>query len=121
MEIADIVNYISKNYAEDISLLKAAGIAKMKIASFSRHFQKITGKKFVAFVNSVRIANACTMLYSSNDHISDICFKVGFQNLANFNRQFLRIKGITPSQYRKIVREKLLGKIMGEDEHYEHT
>jgi AraC-like DNA-binding protein len=33
--------------------------------------------------------------------IADICFQVGFSNLANFNRRFLEIKGMTPSEFRR--------------------
>jgi AraC-like DNA-binding protein len=33
--------------------------------------------------------------------ITHICYEVGFNNVANFNRRFLEIKGMTPSEFRK--------------------
>ena len=35
--------------------------------------------------------------------ISEICFEVGFNNLSNFNRQFLAEKGMPPSQFRSML------------------
>ena len=47
------------------------------------------------------------MLYASDDQIITIAQAAGLQNLANFNRQFLKLKGMTPSQYRDTARKDL--------------
>ncbi|MCH9852525.1 MAG: AraC family transcriptional regulator [Alphaproteobacteria bacterium] len=107
MRIANIIDYISKNFAEDISLTQAADMTGMSIASFARNFQKVTGKKFVEFVNRIRIGEACSLLYLSDKQISTICYDVGFQNLANFNRHFIKIKKMTPTAYRNLARHEL--------------
>ena len=33
--------------------------------------------------------------------VADICYEVGFNNVANFNRRFLEAKGMTPSEFRR--------------------
>jgi AraC-like DNA-binding protein len=33
--------------------------------------------------------------------VSTICYNVGFNNIANFNRRFMELKGMTPSDFRK--------------------
>ncbi|MGR3713501.1 MAG: helix-turn-helix domain-containing protein [Shimia sp.] len=106
--IANVVDHIVNNYADEISLEQAAGLASMSETAFSRNFQKVTGNKFVEFVNRVRIGHACSRLYATDDQISTICFDVGFQNLANFNRQFLKMKDTTPSAYRDLARSELV-------------
>ncbi len=108
--IAEVVDYISEHYSEDISIDMAANMAGMSPAAFSRNFQRFTGNKFVEFVNRIRISQACSMLYSTDDQVSAICFSVGFQNLANFNRQFLKMKDMTPSEYRDIALNELAPK-----------
>ncbi len=108
--IAEVVDYISQHYSEDISIDMAANMAGMSPAAFSRNFQRFTGNKFVEFVNRIRISQACSMLYSTDDQVSAICFSVGFQNLANFNRQFLKMKDMTPSEYRDIALNELAPK-----------
>jgi len=111
--IADVIDHITQNFAEEISLDYAAQMARMSANAFSRNFQKTTGKKFVEFVNRVRIGQACSMLYATDDPVSSICFEVGFQNLANFNRQFLKMKEMTPTAYRELARGELVRRAGG--------
>jgi AraC-like DNA-binding protein len=106
-KIAEVIDLIVKNCAEDVSVGKAASMAGMSEASFSRNFQTITGNRFVEFVNRVRIGQACVMLFETEEQISSICYDVGFQNLANFNRHFLKMKAMTPSEYRQSARANL--------------
>jgi len=106
--IARIVDHIAHNHAQKISIEKAADMAGMSSTAFSRSFHSITGNTFVEFVNRVRIGQACSLLYATEKPVSTICFDVGFQTLANFNRQFLRLKKSTPSAYRRNARAGLL-------------
>jgi AraC-like DNA-binding protein len=105
--IAEVVDFITTHYAQEISVDKAAKMAGMSAPAFSRNFQRITGNRFVEFVNRVRVSQACSMLYSTDDQISTICFEVGFQNLANFNRHFLKMKGMTPREFRETALREL--------------
>ena len=109
-QIAGIIDHISNHYAEDLSIASCANIAGMSEATFTRHFQKVTGKNFINFLNTTRIAKACTLLYASEDKISTICYEVGFQNLSHFNRQFRRVKQMTPTTYRHTARVELLNR-----------
>lgn len=106
--IGEVVDHIVNNFAEDFPVDAAATMAGMSAASFSRNFQRATGKRFIEFVNRVRIGQACGLLYASDDQITSICFQVGFQNVANFNRHFLKMKGMTPSEYRDTARRELM-------------
>ena len=99
-QIGQAVDFIVQNYDADLSVGRVAKIAGLSEASFPRHFKQITGNRFSEFVNLVRVRQACAYLIETSDPISTICYDSGFQNLANFNRQFLRLKGCTPSQYR---------------------
>jgi len=106
--IADVVNHITQNFTEEFSIESASDMAGMSAPAFSRNFRKYTGNTFVEFVNSVRIGQACSMLYATEEPVSAICYEVGFQNLANFNRQFQKLKAMTPSAYRETARKELL-------------
>ena len=108
--IAQVVDHITRNFAEDISLESAADLACMSPTAFSRNFQKITGNRFLEFLNRVRIGQACSMLYATDHPVSVICYEVGFQNLANFNRNFMKMKDMTPTAYRALARVELAKK-----------
>lgn len=105
--IGEVIDYIVNNFAEEFSVQRAADMAGMTQATFSRNFQTVTGHRFVEFVNRVRIGEACGLLYASDDPVTTICYQVGFQNLANFNRHFLKMKGMTPTTYRETARKEL--------------
>lgn len=106
--IGAVVDHIVRNFADDLSVDAAATMAGMSAATFSRNFHAITGNRFVEFVNRVRIGQACSLLYATDEQVTTICYQVGFQNLANFNRHFLKMKGTTPSAYRDIARKELM-------------
>ena len=106
-KIGTVVDYIVKNFKQQISVAQAAKMAGMSEVTFSRNFQAITGNSFIEFVNRVRIGQACGMLYASDEQVTIICHKAGFKNLANFNRHFLKVKGVSPSEYREIARKDL--------------
>lgn len=99
--INKVLNYISNNYIYDISLDKAAELAGMVGGSFSRYFRRVTGNSFTEFVTRLRVAKACELLSKSDELVGDICYKVGFNNVANFNRRFLDAKDMTPTEYRR--------------------
>ena len=106
--IGEVVDHIVEHFGEDISLDSAAEMAGMTAATFSRNFQSVTGHRFVEFVNRIRIGQACGLLYATEEQVTAICYQVGFQNLANFNRHFLKMKGMTPSEYRNTARRELM-------------
>lgn len=108
--IGVVVDHIIKNYEENLSVTKAADMAGMTPVTFGRNFQAVTGHSFVEFVNRIRVGQACSMLYATDDTITTVCHQVGFKNIANFNRQFLKVKGVTPSQYRDTARKDLAPK-----------
>ena len=106
------VQYVVDHYQDEIYLEQVAERAGMSGSAFSRKFREATGNKFVDFVNRVRIGRACVLLSETNDRISSICYAVGFNNVANFNRRFAKLKGRTPGEYRNATRRFLAG---GED------
>lgn len=71
--------------------------------SFCRWFKKSLGNSFVTYVNTARVEKACQLLSNSNISITDIAFSVGFESLSHFNRTFLKLKHVSPSQYRKSI------------------
>jgi len=95
------ITYIFDHYDTEITLEEVANHLKMSPTYFSKFFKKSTGHRFIEFVNGLRINKACEQLAHSDEPITEICFSVGFNNIANFNRRFYDVKKMTPSEYRK--------------------
>jgi AraC-like DNA-binding protein len=99
--ISAIVGRITENLAEPISAATLAAELAMSGSQFSRFFQRATGNSFTDFVNQMRVNQACRQLMQTDHFIAHIGYEVGFGNLANFNRRFRQIKGMTPKEYRR--------------------
>ena len=108
-QINQIVSRITEHLADAVSAAELAAELGMSESRFSRFFRKATGNTFVDFVNRVRINRACQLLMESERLITHICYEVGFNNVANFNRRFLEIKGMTPSEFRRQADNRFLG------------
>ena len=98
--IDTVMNHMIENSAGTIRLADVATIADMSETAFSRFFRKNTGHTFVQYLNRLRISRACDQLMHTRKGVTEICFDVGYNNISNFNRQFARVKGITPTAYR---------------------
>lgn len=98
--IDTVLKYISDHHSDEISLDDIANIACMTTNSFCRFFKKMTNKSFVQFLNEVRIRDASRLLAQEDLPISEICDRVGYKSITNFNKQFKQIVGNTPKDYR---------------------
>lgn len=105
-QIINVKNYIAQNYMYDLKLEDVASVANMSKSAFSRFFKLHSGRCLSDYVIDVRMGNAARLLLDTDDTISNISFKVGFNNLSNFNRTFRRLKGCTPTEFRQIYRKK---------------
>jgi len=99
--ISGIVDYLSEHYCESFSMAELCQRVGMTESSFSRYFRRATGNSFTDFVNRLRINKACQLLMETDRYITNVCYDVGFNNVANFNRRFLQIKGLTPKEFRR--------------------
>ncbi len=99
--IDKILQYTIDHFQEPVSLQEVSKNVSMSIPAFCTYFKKCTKKTYIDFLNEVRIGYACRQLMDTQSNIASICYDSGFNTLANFNKQFLKVKAITPSAYRK--------------------
>jgi AraC-like DNA-binding protein len=100
--------HIRENLTRPFGEEELAEIAGQSTSAFSRAFRQHTGMSLVQYVKRLRINLACQILMSDEQApITSICFEVGYNNLSNFNRQFLAEKGMTPSQFRRLLLDNI--------------
>ena len=99
--INKVINYITDHYAAEINIEDVASLANLSVSSFCRYFKSRTRKTFSEFLNEVRILNACKALMTSDNTITQICYRNGYNNISHFNRQFKIITGVTAKEYKK--------------------
>lgn len=106
--ISEIVGYISDNYHQPLCMTEIADRYGMSESGFSRYFRKETGNSFTDFVNRLRVTKACHLLMETDKYISTICYEVGYNTVANFNRRFSELRDMTPSEFRKQAKLRYL-------------
>ncbi len=94
-------SYLIDNFKNPIRLEDVAGHIKLNPASLCRYFKQSTGKTVFECLNEIRIEYACRLLSNSNLTVSQIAYEAGFNNLSHFNKQFMKIISLTPTQYRE--------------------
>ena len=100
--------FIRENLTRPFGEADLASIAGQSQSAFSRSFRRHTGMSLVQYVKRLRINLACQILMSEEQaSVTDICFEVGFNNLSNFNRQFLAEKGMPPSRFRRLLADNI--------------
>jgi AraC-like DNA-binding protein len=104
--INEALAYINCHLTEPFSESDLASIAGRSPSAFSRSFRRHTGMALVQYVNRLRINLACQLLMSEAElPITEICYAAGYNNVSNFNRQFLAQKGMPPSRFRELLAE----------------
>lgn len=99
--IKKIYEFIFFNFRNNIKLKQVASLIGLSEGAFCVFFKNITKKTFSHFIKEVRIGYACKLLNTDRDKlISAICFESGYNNFANFNRQFKEVVGLSPKDYR---------------------
>lgn len=99
-----ITDYIMRNFDKEITLNEVAEEASMAITTFCNFFKTHYRMTFVEYLNTIRIAHVCKLLSEESDkNIVEIAYECGYNNLANFNRQFKRLKGMSPTEYKKTL------------------
>ena len=98
-----IYDFVADNFKNDIRISDVADKVGLTPNSFCRFFKKINQKSFVQFVNEFRINKSVELMTAKNLSISQIMFESGYNDPSYFNKQFRKLKGESPSQYRSMI------------------
>ncbi|MDX1479851.1 MAG: AraC family transcriptional regulator, partial [Saprospiraceae bacterium] len=98
--IQHIYQYVQAHFKRHITLEEISDIANMTVPAFCRYFKKLTNQTFTQFVNAFRVAHATKLLVETNALITEVAHESGFNNISHFNKHFLKVTGLRPSEYR---------------------
>jgi AraC-like DNA-binding protein len=99
------IAYINEHF-KTVSLPDVADHFNISVAHCSRLIKSLTGKNFHELVSDARFRQALSLLTSTNIKIGDISKTLGFKNQETFMRNFKKVFGLSPGQYRST--QKLL-------------
>lgn len=102
LKIDHLTKWIHENYNTDISLETMAVCIGCSPAYTSKLFKKETGCDIISYLSGVRIEHAKELLCTTQLTIAEIAASTGFNNQQTFIRNFKKLAGLTPTEYRSL-------------------
>lgn len=96
-----VLDFMMKNFRNEIKLDQVANIASMSPTSFCRYFKSRTNKTVIQFLNEIRIGHAHKLLIETQHNMDQVSAESGYKNVSNFYEQFQKITGKSPHKFRK--------------------
>ena len=100
--IHKVLSYIQDNFTKNISLKEIASHLGYSYNYLSKYLNEALELSYVDFINENRINYALYLLKNTDLSITDIAYTCGYSNVRSFNRNFVKITKITPSEYRHL-------------------
>ena len=99
--IERVLDFLHERYREAISVGTLSDVAALSPSGFHRLFRRHTRLTVTDYIAQLRVGQACALLVNTRRPIAHIADEVGYENLANFNRRFRALKGMTPREFRR--------------------
>jgi len=98
-----VMNYIEKNYSNEISLEEVAEVVKISPFYLSKLFKQETGENFIDYLTTIRIRKAKELLFNPMNSVKDVCYMVGYKDPNYFTRVFKKVCGQTPTEFKNVL------------------
>lgn len=100
-QLQPVITFLQENYQQPITLEELASIIHLSEGQLCRSFKHLTGMSPFAYLVRYRILQSCRELSFTNKKITDIATTHGFNNISYYNRAFLKVMNMTPTEYRR--------------------
>ena len=98
--IRDALEYVNTHYMEQVRVEDIAEASGLSESHFRRVFEDAMHMKPLDYVNLVRVDKACGLMARQNISMEEVSFRVGYQTQSTFNRNFKRLTGYSPNQWK---------------------
>ena len=93
--------YLLEHFAERVSVPEMADLVGLSASHFAAVFRLATGGGVLEYVKRIRMARARVLLVTTGRSVEEIAHAVGYSDAFYFSRQFRRVSGASPSQFRR--------------------
>ncbi|MBA4388460.1 MAG: AraC family transcriptional regulator [Verrucomicrobia bacterium] len=99
--IAEAISFLENNFDKDVYLDELAKMAHMSKRNFLRVFHETMGASPMEHLGGLRVARAAELLRQERLTVTEVGYRVGFDDSNYFARQFRKVMGLSPNEYRK--------------------
>lgn len=97
-KIVKTINYLKENYSKRFSINYLAEMVNMSPATFHRHFKMVTTLSPIQYQKSLRLLEADRIIQYEHATVSEAAFKVGYESISQFTREYKRMFNVTPKK-----------------------
>jgi YesN/AraC family two-component response regulator len=101
--LRNILLYIENNYASKLTLEDIASSIHLCKGECCRLFKQYMNVSLFTFILAYRVEKSLEYLTNSDYSMSDIAANVGFSDSNYYSKVFTKIKGVSPTKYRKAL------------------
>lgn len=94
----DILDFLEKNYKEDLSMREIASYTGRSLSTFKRDFKQCSDLTPQKWIIQRRLAAAHELIKKGGRKVSEVCFDVGFKNLSHFSKIYKETYGVAPTR-----------------------
>lgn len=102
--VSDVIKYIYENYTKELTINDVTEKFNITDTKLNKILMSYSGKRFIEFLNALKIDKACEMLLTTDKNVIDISFELGFNTVKTFNNNFTKLKNMSPTDFRKTVK-----------------
>lgn len=104
-QIVPAMEYINRFFMNPISIQEMATQCSLSDAHLRRKFKEYLNMSPNEYLTAVRIRHSCSLLSTTNYSMMEVALQVGYQSVSSFDRNFQRLMGNTPYQYKKTSKD----------------
>ncbi len=97
----EVLKYIHFHLDEKLDLEKLASIAFVSKHHFHRLIKAYLGEPLGVYINRIKVETGAKLLKYSDNSITEIAYKIGYETPTSFNKSFKKQFGVSPSAFRK--------------------
>ena len=96
--ISVAIDWIRRNFAQEIRVEALAQMAALSVSAFHRHFKAVTALSPLQYQKRIRLLHARSQLIAGQGSATSIAFSVGYESPNQFSREYARLFGLPPSR-----------------------
>lgn len=106
-QIAKVIDWLKSNFKQPLRVDDLASRARMSSSSFHHRFRSMTALSPLQYQKSLRLNEARRLMMTENLDAAAAAFEVGYENPAQFNREYKRTFGTPPKRDITKIRQML--------------
>jgi AraC-like DNA-binding protein len=100
-QVSSALAYLAHHFREPVRINDCASLCHMSITNFRRVFRQATGRSPQEYLMHLRIQMASLLLQTTDKPVLDISLEIGYDSLSSFNRNFKKLRRMSPRQWRQ--------------------